>query len=76
MKLSVENSLTDTKKALRRIIEPERSEKVEDLTIFYLPPNTNWEIKSRRTRCGEGGGGGGGTYCKIGGNGKDANFNR
>jgi hypothetical protein len=39
---------------LRRIFEPERSETAEGLTIFYLQPNTNWEIKSRRTRRGEG----------------------
>jgi hypothetical protein len=54
LKLRVEYSLTDTKKALRRIFKPERSETAEGLTIFYLPPNTNWEIKSRRTRYGQG----------------------
>jgi len=42
------------KKALRRIFEPERSETAEGLIIFYPSTNTNWQIISRRTRCGEG----------------------
>jgi hypothetical protein len=64
LKLRVEYSLTDTKKALRRIFET-----AEGSNILYLPPNTNWEIKSRGTRGGEGG-----TYCKLGGYEKSANF--
>lgn len=44
--------MTDTKKALRRISEPEKSETAEGLLIFYPSPNTNLEI-IWRTRCGE-----------------------
>jgi hypothetical protein len=36
------------KKELRRIFEPEKSETAD------LSPNTNWDIKSKRTRRGEG----------------------
>jgi hypothetical protein len=41
------------KKVLRRIFEPERLEIAEGDYLCSLP-NTNCDIKSRRTRCGEG----------------------